>query len=129
MITVHGIRDDYKSCWIDAEGGWWVKDRLFKNLSVREVDYSYEIDEDSSVYEPEGLASHAKSLINEYAKVRSKLEEVKPLSISQCSRRKVVLITSWQTETDRPIIWICHDLGGIIVKEVLILMRSENGTC
>lgn len=26
---------------------------------------------------------------------------------------------SLQLETDRPIIWLCHDLGGTIVKEVI----------
>ncbi|RYP51143.1 hypothetical protein DL768_003490 [Monosporascus sp. mg162] len=76
VVTVHGIRDDYKTAWTDKKGAWWVKDVLFKNLSIREVDYSYEIDENSTLYEPDGLILHAEKLITEYAKVRRMLEEI-----------------------------------------------------
>ncbi|RYP16723.1 hypothetical protein DL765_004959 [Monosporascus sp. GIB2] len=76
VVTVHGIRDDYKTAWTDKEGAWWVKDVLFKSLSIREVDYSYEIDENSTLYEPDGIILHAEKLITEYAKVRRTLEEI-----------------------------------------------------
>ncbi|KAF4951589.1 hypothetical protein FGADI_7364 [Fusarium gaditjirri] len=98
VITVHGIRDDYKTAWIDSKGNWFLKDTLFKNLSVREIDYSYENHEDSILYKPNGIRVLAEKLIDEYAAVRAKLEE---------------------TETERPIIWVCHDFGGTIVKEAL----------
>ncbi|XDG08410.1 hypothetical protein ABKA04_008025 [Annulohypoxylon sp. FPYF3050] len=75
VITVHGIRDDYKTSWTDHKGAWWVKDQLFKNLSIREVDYSYEIDEGSELYVPDGINRLATSLIDEYAQLRSKLME------------------------------------------------------
>lgn len=76
VVTVHGIRDDYRTAWTDAQGTWWVKDSLFQNLSTREVDYSYEIDAASTLYEPDGIMQHARTLIAEYAAVRQKLEEV-----------------------------------------------------
>jgi hypothetical protein len=76
LVTVHGIRDDYRTAWIDRNGAWWAKDILFKDLFVREVDYSYEIDQDSPLYAPDGLRYHAQKLIAEYAAVRSTLEEV-----------------------------------------------------
>ncbi|KAK6952058.1 hypothetical protein Daesc_006587 [Daldinia eschscholtzii] len=75
VVTVHGIRDDYKTAWIDKTGTWWVKDQLFKDLSIREVDYSYEIDEDSAIYEPNGILHHAEKLIKKYAEVRKELDE------------------------------------------------------
>ncbi|KAI0539493.1 putative ankyrin repeat protein [Xylaria digitata] len=99
VITVHGIRDDYRTAWTDKGGAWWVKDRLFKNLSIREIDYSYEINEESTIYQSNGIQLHAGRLIEEYAEVRRKLEE---------------------TEIDRPVIWICHDLGGTIVKAIFL---------
>ncbi|KAF5635889.1 ankyrin repeat [Fusarium sp. NRRL 52700] len=99
VITVHGIRDDYKTAWIDSKGKWFLKDTLFKDMSVREIDYSYENDEDSILYKPHGIRILAEKLIDEYAAVRRKLEE---------------------TETERPIIWVCHDFGGTIVKEVFM---------
>ncbi|KAF5011778.1 hypothetical protein FDECE_2145 [Fusarium decemcellulare] len=84
VITVHGIRDDYKTAWTDEKGNWLVKEQLFKNMSIREVDYSYEIGEKSMLYEPNGISLHAKELIDSYLGIRRVLEE---------------------TETDRPIIW------------------------
>ncbi|KAI1091612.1 putative ankyrin repeat protein [Rostrohypoxylon terebratum] len=104
VVTVHGIRDDYKTSWTDHTGAWWVKDQLFQKLSIREVDYSYEIHEESELYAPNGINRLATSLIDEYAQLRSKLME---------------------TETDRPIIWICHDLGGTIVKEALSIATDN----
>lgn len=97
VVTVHGIRDDFRTAWTDHNGGWWVKDQLFKDLSIREVDYSYDIHEDSMLYEPSGIKSLALDLLSEFAQVRQRLDD---------------------TETDRPIIWICHDVGGQIVKMV-----------
>ncbi|KAL2192491.1 putative ankyrin repeat protein [Corynascus similis CBS 632.67] len=100
VITVHGIRDDYKTAWTDESGAWWVEKELFKHMSIREIDYSYEVDGTSLIYEPNGILQHAQQLITEYAAVRQKLDDL---------------------ETDRPIIWLCHDLGGTIVKEALYL--------
>ncbi|KAI0099851.1 putative ankyrin repeat protein [Nemania sp. FL0031] len=104
VITVHGLRDDYKTAWTDKWGAWWVKNHLFKNLSIREIDYSYEVDEESTIYQWNGIRLHAERLIEEYAKVRRNLEEI---------------------ETDRPVIWICHDIGGIIAKEALSIAISN----
>lgn len=107
VITVHGIRDDYTTAWIDREGSWWIKNKLFHDLSARQIDYSYEIHEDSDLYEADGLRLHAERLLTAYANVRRELED---------------------TEMDRPIIWVCHDLGGTIVKEVLVNRSSTQGT-
>ncbi|KAH6603971.1 hypothetical protein Trco_007417 [Trichoderma cornu-damae] len=99
VVTVHGIRDDYKTAWTEKDGTWWLKNKLFKDLSIREVDYSYDIDEEATIYEPNGIKLHAERLLTTYAKDRAHLEE---------------------TETDRPIIWVCHDLGGTIAKEIFL---------
>jgi hypothetical protein len=53
-----------------------VKDQLFKKLSTREVDFSFEIDEESPLYSLNGIELLAKHLVEEYAKVRKGLEEV-----------------------------------------------------
>ncbi|KAG5799177.1 hypothetical protein H9Q69_001809 [Fusarium xylarioides] len=108
VITVHGIRDDYKTLWIDSKGNWFLKDTLFKDMSVREIDYSYENHEESILYKPNGIRILAERLIDEYATIRTKLEE---------------------TETERPIIWVCHDFGGTIVKEALSIAAHDPGRC
>ncbi|KAI0858067.1 putative ankyrin repeat protein [Xylaria cubensis] len=104
VITVHGIRDDYKTAWTDKEGDWWVKNQLFEGLAIRQIDYSYETNEESTIYQANGINLHAEWLIREYAEVRKRLEE---------------------TETDRPVIWICHDLGGMVVKAALTMAMAN----
>lgn len=76
VVTVHGIRDDYRTAWTDAKGVWWVKDDLFQGRSVREIDYSYEIDAESALYEPNGIMQHAQRLITALATLRQKLQDV-----------------------------------------------------
>ena len=78
VITVHGIRDDLEVAWTDESGTWWVNNDLFEDLSTRQVDYLYEIDATSTIYEPDGVLQHAKDLLTQYAKLRRELEEVKP---------------------------------------------------
>ncbi|KAJ8131775.1 hypothetical protein O1611_g1848 [Lasiodiplodia mahajangana] len=104
VITVHGLRDDYKTAWTDKGGVWWVKNHLFKNMYIREIDYSYEVDERSTIYQRNGIRLLAERLIEEYAKARRQLKE---------------------TEINRPVIWICHDIGGIIVKEALSIALNN----
>ncbi|KAL6918825.1 hypothetical protein FSST1_002851 [Fusarium sambucinum] len=99
VIAVHGIRDDYKTAWIDKKGGWILKEHLFKGMSIREIDYSYEIHDKSVLYRHNGIDILARELVGKYAEERQLLAE---------------------TETDRPIIWTCHDIGGTIVKQVFI---------
>ncbi|KAH7139644.1 ankyrin repeat protein [Dactylonectria estremocensis] len=107
VVTVHGLRDDRNSAWIDEKDKWWVKTHLFASKEVRVVDYAYAIDEDSTIYRPDGIRFHAQRLAAEYARLREKLED---------------------TETDRPVIWVCHDLGGTIVKETLLLASASPKT-
>ncbi|KAM0218323.1 hypothetical protein ACHAPA_002405 [Fusarium lateritium] len=104
VITVHGIRDNYRTAWIDSKGQWILKNQLFQRLSTREINYSYEIEQDSTLYQTDGIHVLAKTLIDKYAEERKKLEE---------------------TEKDRPIIWVCHDLGGTIVKQALFIAAQN----
>ncbi|KAH7120549.1 ankyrin repeat protein [Dactylonectria macrodidyma] len=104
VVTVHGLRDDRNSAWIDKKYEWWVRKHLFASKEVREVDYAYAIDEGSTIYGSDGIRLHAQTLVTEYARLREKLED---------------------TETDRPVIWVCHDLGGTIVKEALSLASAS----
>jgi hypothetical protein len=76
VVTVHGIRDDYKTAWTMENGTWWLVNHLFADLSIRELDYSYEIDEDATIFQVGGIELHAEKLLTAYAKDRANLEEV-----------------------------------------------------
>lgn len=70
VVTVHGIRDNSKTAWRREDGSRWISDTLFKGRPVREVDYSYDIDEDARLYESEGIEFHAKNLIEQFSQFR-----------------------------------------------------------
>ncbi len=55
VITVHGIRGDFKVAWTDENSTWWVNNDLFKDLSTRQIDHLYEIDATSTIYELDGV--------------------------------------------------------------------------
>lgn len=76
VVTVHGIRDDYKIAWTKEDGTWWVVSELFEDFSTREVDYSYEIGEEATIFQEDGIKLHAERLLTAYAKDRASLEEV-----------------------------------------------------
>jgi hypothetical protein len=61
---------------MDKKGGWVLKERLFKGLSIREIDYSYEIDQNSILYRQNGIDILAESLLDSYAKEREHLAGV-----------------------------------------------------
>lgn len=77
VITVHGLRDDFKTAWTDKKGNRWVKDQLFENQSIREINFSYEIDEYATIYDPLCIMiDHGNNLLGQYAEVREKLKKV-----------------------------------------------------
>jgi hypothetical protein len=53
-----------------------VNNNLFGGLDIREIDYSYEIDAASTLYETNGIMQLAQRLITAYAAVRRDLDEV-----------------------------------------------------
>ncbi|KAM0320624.1 hypothetical protein ACHAPQ_009870 [Fusarium lateritium] len=99
VITVHGLRDDHSTCWKSKSGSPWLKDNLFTDFSIRQLDYSYATDESAQIFRPGGVKAEAQNLLRLYSENRRHLDHF---------------------EVNRPIIWICHDVGGTIAKQVLI---------
>ncbi|XXG97047.1 hypothetical protein Hte_003341 [Hypoxylon texense] len=84
VITVHGIRDHQHAAWYYGKDGddcgvgtSWVRDQLFRNRRVREINYSYGNDHRSyNVYQPLGLFSIAADLLVGYEEIRKELTEI-----------------------------------------------------
>ncbi|EHK25623.1 ankyrin repeat protein [Trichoderma virens Gv29-8] len=99
VITVHGLRDDYGTAWKLNKKEHWLGTWLFEDVPIRQLDFVYAIDDSARIFKRGGIKAEAQDLMREYLEKRRNLPD---------------------TEIDRPIVWVCHDIGGSIVKEVLI---------
>ncbi|KAF4899756.1 Serine/threonine-protein phosphatase 6 regulatory ankyrin repeat subunit A [Colletotrichum fructicola] len=99
VITVHGLRDDHKHVWKSENGSPWLQQQLLSNIPSRQVDYLYATDSTARIFRPDGIELEAQNLLRLYAENRRLLSP---------------------SEVGRPIIWVCHDIGGCIVKQVLL---------
>ncbi|KAF4994266.1 hypothetical protein FGRMN_5904 [Fusarium graminum] len=71
----------------------------YDDIPIRQLDYSYATDESAPIFQKDGIKAVAQDLLRLYSE----------------KRRELV-----PDETNRPIVWVCHDVGGTIVKQVLI---------
>ncbi|ROW04700.1 hypothetical protein VMCG_04793 [Cytospora schulzeri] len=71
VITVHGVRDDRNTAWTSRNGESWIRDRLFRNEDIRQMDYSYEIDDAARIFHRNGIDLEARALLESLARVRA----------------------------------------------------------
>ena len=106
VVAVHGILGHPFKTWEHENGKLWLKDFLAKDLpSARIMTFGY----DSAVAFSKGVGTienNARYLLNQLSAERA-------ASGSQGSDR-------------RPIVFICHSLGGIIVKKALVLAHESS---
>ncbi|KAI1822903.1 hypothetical protein F4861DRAFT_540518 [Xylaria intraflava] len=99
IVAVHGLNGHRDMTWTAANGVHWLRDLLPKDLSsIRVLTWGY----DANTHSRNGLScqylyDHALELVSELT-------------------RKRTLTGS----TQRPIIFVAHSLGGIVVKSALI---------
>ena len=107
VVAVHGLQGDAYKTWEHDNGSLWLRDFLPADIpNARIMTFGY----DSTV-------AFSKSV----AKIEDKaLELLNHLS----AKRSVVAAGS----SSKPIVFICHSLGGIVVKKALIIAheRSSN---
>lgn len=75
-----------------------MRQKLFESLLGRQLDYSYEVDQESLLYQPNGIRAHAERLVTEYAEIRKEHEEVGFLISLECA----VLINSCRLKSTVP---------------------------
>lgn len=76
VITVHGIRDDRSTAWTTWNGDNWISDKLFPKYDIRQLDYSYEIDNSARIFQRNGIDLEARALLKSLARLRAKDPEV-----------------------------------------------------
>ena len=97
IIALHGLNGHYKKTWTGGDGSNWLKDDAFlpKHLpDARIMSYGYNSQVQFSKSEA-GIEQFAEGLLSQIEGLRRHNMEKK-----------------------MPIIFICHSLGGIVVKKV-----------
>ncbi|KAI0896096.1 hypothetical protein F4806DRAFT_51141 [Annulohypoxylon nitens] len=100
LVFVHGLRGSRVKTW--SKGGvFWPRDFLrddFKKARIVSWGYDANIANAFSYASQESLFGHANTLLNDLARLRRGIT--------------------------RPIIFVCHSLGGLVIKEALITSDS-----
>ena len=106
VVAVHGLHGDPFTTWESKDGGTWLEDILPKEVpSARIMTFGY----DSAVAFSNSVAKlehHALALLNDLS-----------------SKRKEI-----QRSASRPIVFIGHSLGGIVIKKALILAHDRRSS-
>ena len=106
IVAVHGLYEDHISAWRSTSSGvFWLKDLLPSYIpDARILTYGYVLDANStlSAQSPERVLQHAQTLVAELEADRYE---------NDASRR--------------PLIFICHGLGGVVVKRALAYSASR----
>jgi len=106
IIAIHGVYEDGLKTWTDsASGTLWLRDLLPRRLcNARVLLYSYKAEVLASPGEgsADGILTHATSLVAEL-----------------CANRQL------DNAFHRPIIFICHGVGGLLAKRALAYSSSR----
>lgn len=76
---MHGLRDDHSTAWKSLSGEDWLRDDLFQNTPIRQLDFFYATDESARVFQEEGIKTEARHLLQEYYIKRRELPDVSSL--------------------------------------------------
>ncbi|KAM0276585.1 hypothetical protein ACHAQH_006590 [Verticillium albo-atrum] len=108
VVLVHGLHGEKNTTWNDEEFSWQkslIKEDLFGYWSIRELSFWYDKSWSlTSIYDPEGINQEAQKLLDDLVELRKDIAD---------------------QENPRPIVFIGHDIGGIIVKKALVLAASN----
>ena len=104
---MHGLGGHREKSWTATNGSFWLRDSLPEEIPyARILTYGYNADitrQNLRQWTHQTLPTQAETLLQELTRSRPVM----------------------QTE-NRPVIFICHSLGGLIVKNALILANQHN---
>lgn len=121
VVAVHGLGGDFYRTWANSESQnqiLWLSQLLPKDLpGARIFSFGYESAPAFS-RSVTGIGDSAKGLLYYLKSITEQVSET-----SQVYRAQILTNRQWP---DQPIIFICHSLGGIIVKQVSFLPRISD---
>ena len=105
VVAVHGLQGDAYKTWAHDNGSLWLRDFLPADIpNARIMTFGY----DSSV-----------AFSRSVAKIEDKALEL----LNHLSARRSLAEPG---NSSKPIVFICHSLGGIVVKKALVLAHDRN---
>lgn len=109
IVAVHGLHEDPVSAWTEPESGTlWLRDLVPLHIpKARILSFGYE--SSPSLYDVENIAEKIQSVATTLV---ADLEGDR--SLENCERR--------------PIIFVCHGLGGVVVKKALAHSASSTSS-
>jgi hypothetical protein len=126
IVAVHGLNGHREKSWMDDESGiLWLRDLLpYRFPNARILTFGYEANPlNLSDVSHLTLNDHGISLIVELLRFRRNSEVSQPIPHWQQDHQTSIFLDG-QMER-RPIIFLAHSLGGIVVKHVCELCRSS----
>ncbi|KAI0474242.1 ankyrin repeat-containing domain protein [Xylaria cf. heliscus] len=105
IVTVHGLHRAGNEPWQDTdERPKWLEKDLLNNFDVRVIVFNYkEVENGVNIYTKRGIILVAQQLLDS--------------------------LMSWRRSNDescRPLAFISHDIGGVIVKQALLLASKQH---
>jgi len=102
VVAIHGLNGDAFKTWEHENGTLWIRDILPEVLPGSRI-YTYS-------YQSELFRSSSKATLKQY------------------SRNLLEALENVAEEKRRPMIFVCHSLGGIVFKQVRTPMPCVNGS-
>ncbi|PVF91412.1 TPR-like protein [Serendipita vermifera] len=103
IVAIHGLGGHRERSWTAKNGKMWLKDFLPNDISnARILTYGHDADTHSRTYmTPQRLLHFAEDFVQDLSRER-------------------------KSDPERPIIFLAHSLGGIILKKALALCNAAN---
>ncbi|KAJ8067220.1 hypothetical protein OCU04_004584 [Sclerotinia nivalis] len=121
IVAVHGLGGDSKHTWGKPLGdGTWFKEALFPNTNVRIMTYNYDLEATpGTIYTRKGILDEASKLLKNLLNLREPVASENVVIDAESDNGLE------SRDKRRPLIFLGHDLGFIIIKQALLLAGCD----